>query len=426
MEIRKGILQRFKVIYFAIILVCLLILLQMVRLQLSPEWNEKSKIFEAVEMPVQARRGTICAEDGSPLAASIPHYTIRMDLTVPKLQDTFVHEVDSLALALSRFFRDKSAGSYKHALLDAFRRGDRYYLVTPHKVDYEEVRKVRKFPVFKRGQFLGGLILEQDYERVYPLGNLESRTLGKMKEGYLYGMPAQVGAFGLEERYEKYLQGEPGLAEKENVSGRTMEVRLDEPVDGYDLVTTLDVNLQDQVSYSLQRMLEKTHAKYGTAILMEVKTGDIKAISNFGRNSKGVLMQGFQNYALGSAGCSEPGSTFKLASLMAAFEDGKIDTSTIVDTGNGQWVAKVWGNKKWTITDSDHDKKGGFHKISAKRVFEVSSNIGVAKLISQAYKGEEKDFFDRIQDFGLDKPMHVGISGEGVPYINHPGEKTWS
>ena len=422
MEVKEGIFKRFKVIYRWIIVITLIILLLVVRIQFfSPKWSEKSKIFEVVEIPVQARRGTICSADGSPLAASIPHYSLRMDLSVPPLKKYFAHEVDSLSLMLSRFFRDKSAGAYRRALTDAFKRGDRYFLISPHKVDYSELQKIRKFPIFRRGQFFGGLITEQDYERIYPLGNLESRTLGKMKEGVSDGMPAQVGAFGLEESFEKYLKGEVGLAQKANISGRTMEVHLEEPTDGCDLITTLDVKLQDQVSYSLRKMLEKTRAKYGTAILMEVKTGDIKAISNYGRNSGGELVQGYQNYAIGNAGCSEPGSTFKLASLMAAIEDGRIDTSTIVDTGNG-----IWKNKGWVVTDSDHDKKGGFHKITAKRAFEVSSNIGVAKLITTTYSGEEKVFFDRIHEFGLDIPLKVGISGEGTPYINQPGSKMWS
>ena len=421
MEKKQGILQRLKAVYIGILLIAMLILLLLIKIQFSPKWSEKSKLFEVVQVPVQARRGTIFAADGSPLAASIPHYSLRMDLSVPQLKRYFTHDVDSLALMLSRFFRDRSASGYRRALTEAYLKGDHYFLVTSRKIGYDELQKVRRFPIFRYGQFKGGLIVEQDYERIYPLGNLESRTLGKMKEGVWDGMPAQVGAFGLEESFEKELRGEDGLALKENVSGRTMEVRLDEPTDGCDLVTTLDVKLQDQVSYSLRKMLEKTKAKYGTAILMEVKTGDIKAISNFGRNSGGQLIQGYQNYALGSAGTSEPGSTFKLASLMAAMEDGKIDTSTIVDTGNGVWITK-----KWKVTDSDHDKKGGFHQINAKRAFEVSSNIGVAKLITQGYANDERAFLSRIHEFGLDIPLKVGISGEGAPYINHPGEKTWS
>ncbi len=421
MEIKKGILQRFRVIYFSIIFASLYVMLFVVKVQLSPKWKEKSILFKVVEVPVQARRGTICAADGSPLAASIPHFSLRMDMGVPPLKKYFAHDVDSLALMLSRYFRDKSASAYRRALTEAYRKGDHYFLVTSHKVDYDGLQRIKKFPIFRNGQFKGGLITEQDYERIYPLGNLESRTLGKMKEGLSDGMQAQVGAFGLEESFEDYLKGEAGLGVKENVSGRTMEVHLEEPVDGCDLITTLDVKLQDQVSYSLRKMLEKTRAKYGTAILMEVKTGDIKAISNFGRNSKGELVQGYQNYALGSAGCSEPGSTFKLASLMAALEDGKIDTSTIVDTGKG-----YWNNKGWLVRDADYEKKGGYGKITAKHVFEVSSNVGVAKLITQGYTGEEKEFVRRIHDFGLDQTLKVGISGEGAPYINRPGDRMWS
>ena len=422
MEVKQGILQRFKMIYVMIIAITLLILVLVVRIQFfSSKWSEKSKIFQSVEVPVQARRGTILSADGSPLAASIPHYSLRMDLGVPPLKKYFMHDVDSLSLMLSRFFREKSASAYRRALTDAFRKGDHYFLISSHKIDYDGLQKVKRFPIFRNGQFNGGLIIEQDYERIYPLGNLESRTLGKMKEGVSDGVPAQVGAFGLEESFEKYLKGEAGLAQKANISGRTMEVHLEEPTEGCDLITTLDVKLQDQVTYSLRKTLERTRAQYGTAILMEVKTGDIKAISNFGRNSSGELIQGYQNYALGSAGCSEPGSTFKLASLMAAMADGRIDTSTTVDTGNGMWT-----NKKWTVRDADYEKKGGYGVITAKHVFEVSSNVGVAKLITSAYAGEEKDFFDRIHDFGLDIPLKVGISGEGAPYINRPGDKMWS
>src|SRR5665647_1671576 len=285
MEGKQGILQRFKVIYYLIILATLCILILILKIQfLSSEWSQKSKLFEVVEIPVQARRGTICSADGSPLAASIPHYSLRMDLGVPSLKKYFAHDVDSLALMLSRFFRDKSAGTYRRALSNAYQKGDHYFLISSHKIDYEGLQKIKRFPIFRNGQFNGGLIIEQDYERIYPLGNLESRTLGKMKEGISDGMPAQVGAFGLEESFEEYLKGEAGLAQKANISGRTMEVHLEEPTEGCDLITTLDVKLQDQVTYSLRRTLERTRAQYGTAILMEVKAGDIKAISNFGRN----------------------------------------------------------------------------------------------------------------------------------------------
>jgi cell division protein FtsI (penicillin-binding protein 3) len=422
MEVKKGILQRFKMIYVGIVVITLLILVLVVRIQFfSSQWSEKSKLFKVVEVPVQARRGTICSADGSPLAASIPHYSLRMDLGVPPLKKYFAHDVDSLALMLSRFYREKSAGAYRRALTQAFRKGDHYFLISSHKIDYAGLQKIKRFPIFRNGQFNGGLIIEQDYERIYPLGNLESRTLGKMKEGISDGMPAQVGAFGLEESFEEYLKGEAGLAQKANISGRTMEVHLEEPTEGCDLITTLDVKLQDQVTYSLRRTLERTRAQYGTVILMEVKTGDIKAISNFGRNSSGELIQGYQNYALGNAGCSEPGSTFKLASLMAALEDRRIDTNTVVNTGNGIWI-----NKKWKVRDADTEKKGGYGKITAKHVFEVSSNVGVAKLITSSYYGEEKEFFKRIHDFGLDIPLKVGISGEGDPYFNRPGDRMWS
>jgi cell division protein FtsI (penicillin-binding protein 3) len=216
------------------------------------------------------------------------------------------------------------------------------------------------------------------------------------------------------------LKGEDGVAVKQNMSGRWFIISKDDPEDGRNVVTTLDIRMQDHVTYSLKLQMEKSRAAYGTAILMEVKTGDIKAIANFGRNSSGQLIGGYQNYAIGNAGSSEPGSTFKLASLMAAFEDGKIDTATIVDTGKGKWKYK-----DREVIDSDY-KKGGHGKITAKNAFELSSNVGLAKLITASYAGNETDFIERVNKLGMFEKLDLGIQGEAKPYINKPGDKSWS
>ena len=420
MEIRKEILTRFGLVYAIVVLFCLYIIVRIFIIQYTPRWDREAQKLEIKEFPLSARRGDICAADGSPLATSVPYYVLRMDLGAPGLANNFYSEVDSLAICLSRFFRDKSPGRYKSELKRAFAQQKHYFLITPHKVSYAELQEVKKFPLLRRGRNKGGLIPEQEDQRVYPSGNLAMRTLGKLTKAFSEGSTGNAGAFGLEQSFEKELKGEDGIAVKQNMSGRWFIINKDDPEDGKNIVTTLDVKMQDQVTYSLKLQMEKSRAAYGTAILMEVKTGDIKAIANFGRNGSGQLIGGYQNYAIGNGGSSEPGSTFKLTSLMAAFEDGKIDTSTIVDTGKGKWRYK-----DRDVIDSDY-KKGGHGKITAKHAFELSSNVGLAKLITQSYSGNETDFIDRISKLGMFEDLNLGIQGEAQPYINKPGDKSWS
>ncbi|MCX6237540.1 MAG: penicillin-binding transpeptidase domain-containing protein [Bacteroidia bacterium] len=422
MEIRKAILTRFGLVYAAIVLFCLYIIVRVFIIQHMPRWDKEAQKLDIKEFALAARRGDICAADGSPMATSVPFYELRMDLGAPGLSKFFYNDVDSLAICLSRFFRDRSAGTYKAELKRAFAQQKHYFLITPHKVSYAELQEIKKFPILRRGRNKGGLMPEQEDERVYPSGNLAMRTLGKLTKSETEGSTGNAGAFGLEKSFEEELKGVDGVAVKQNMSGRWFIISKDDPEDGKNVITTLDVKMQDQVTYSLKLQMEKTRAEYGSAILMEVNTGDIKAIANFGRNHGGQLIGGYQNYAIGNAGCSEPGSTFKLASLMAAFEDGKIDTSTIVDTGKG-----IWKYKGEEIKDSDYKKGGpGAGKITAKHAFELSSNVGLAKLITQSYTGEEKDFVNRIEKLGMLEELNLGIQGEAKPYIRKPGDKLWS
>jgi cell division protein FtsI (penicillin-binding protein 3) len=420
MEIRKAILTRFSLVYGIVFIFSVYIIARVFIIQHTSEWGEKAERMEVKEVALTARRGDICAADGSPLATSVPFYELRMDMGAPGLAKIFSHEVDSLALCLSKFFRDRSPGSYSSSLRRAYATKQRYFLLTPHKVSYMDLKKVEKFPILRRGRNSGGLIPEQENKRIYPFGNLAIRTLGKLSKGLNDGENKSAGSFGLEEAFEDELCGEDGIAIKQNMSGRWFIISKDDPTDGNNVVTTLDVKMQDQLSYSLKLQLDRTRAEYGTAILMEVETGDIKAIANYGRNSSGELIGGYQNYAIGNAGCSEPGSTFKLASLMAAMEDGKIDTSSIVDTGNGVWIYK-----KQPVRDSDF-KYGGHGKITAKRAFELSSNVGVAKLITQSYSNDEEAFVKRIYDLGVIEELDLGIKGMGEPYIKKPDDKFWS
>jgi cell division protein FtsI (penicillin-binding protein 3) len=226
-----------------------------------------------------------------------------------------------------------------------------------------------------------------------------------------------IGYTGLEGAYEQYLKGKEGISYRENLSGRWVSRIEIEPQDGMDIITTLNIKLQDIAESALLQNLEKHSADWGTAILMEVKTGEIKAIANLGREN-GAYTENY-NYGLGNQGSYEPGSTFKLISLMAAMEDGLTDTSTVYDTGNG-----VWKYRNRTIYDSDY-RYGGHGELTVKQIFEKSSNVGVAKIITKAYEKNPEKFVDRIYGFGLNKPLELELKGEGKPYFKYPGDSDW-
>lgn len=421
MDIRPKIVQRYTIFYLLGMAFLVTVVVKIILIQGDEIWEEKGKRLEVKKVTLAARRGDICASDGRPLATSVPYYTIRMDLKAPGVKAVFNQQVDSLSMALSGFFKDKSAKAYEKSLRAAYARGNRYFLINKRKVSFLELQEIERFPIFRRGRNRGGVISEHENLRVYPFGNVASRTLGKVNTTAYGGIHGAIGDYGLECSFEAELKGHDGRAIKQNLSGRWLNVSKEEPQDGYDLITTLDVDFQDMVMHALEDAMVKFDAEFGTAVLMEVETGDLKAIANFGRDSKGVLRQGYHNYALGSAGCAEPGSTFKLVSLMVALEDGKVDTSTVFSTGNG-----VYKYKDRVVRDSDW-RHGGHGDLTVKEIFELSSNVGVVKAITENYEQNPAAFIERVYSFGLNQKLGMGLKGEGAPYIKHPStDPSWS
>ncbi len=383
----------------------------------NERWEQIAKNLKENTVIIQPNRGNICAEDGSVLATSMPGYYVRIDLAAEGVRQVFNEKKDSLAYCLSAFFKNASKNQYSRWLSAAYRNGNRGFMLTPRKVDYQELQKIKKFPILRRGQFGGGRIIEQENKRITPLGSLALRTIGGLNKGAYGGVHGNIGYTGLEGAYEQYLKGKEGISFKENLSGRWVNRVEIEPQDGMDVITTLDIKLQDITESALYRQLLETRADWGTAVLMEVGSGEIKAIANLGKENNGYTEN--YNYAMGHAGCNEPGSTFKLISLMAAMEDGLIDTSDVYDTGNG-----VWKYRDRTILDSDY-KYGGHGKLTVKQIFEKSSNVGVAKIITSAYEKEPRDYVDRIYGFGLNQPLGMNIKGEGEPFFKYPGDDNW-
>ncbi len=419
MGIRRSIITRIAIVYLILMIFGVVVIYKLFSIQQikNDRWQNIAKNLKSNTIVVEPNRGNICADDGSVLATSVPGYRVRIDLAAEGVKKIFNEQSDSLAWYLSSFFKDLPANEYKRRLNQAYKNKSRDFMLTPRKIDYAELQQMKKFPIIRRGRFGGGMIIEQENKRVTPLGILALRTIGGLNKGAYGGVHGNIGYTGLEGAYEEYLRGENGVGYKQNLSGRWVTRVEIEPRDGMDIITTLNVKMQDITESALLRQLRATNSDWATAILMEVKTGDIKAVANLGFEN-GNYYENY-NYALGHAGCYEPGSTFKLISLMAALEDGLVDTCDVFDTGSG-----VWKYKGRTIYDSDY-KYGGHGEISVKRIFELSSNVGVAKIITTCYEKNPKAYVDRVFSFGVNKPLGVEVPGEGQPFFKYPGDKDW-
>jgi cell division protein FtsI (penicillin-binding protein 3) len=392
---------------FSLLVVYKLVDIQFVHGNQYRELADKRTIKNVI---IPANRGNVYSVDGSLLATSVPKYDIRIDAITPSNRN-FEKYLKPLCDALSKF-HGKPSAYYQKNIRKARANKNRYYLLA-RNLGYSDYLKFRNFPLLKLGAFSGGLIVEQTTKREHPMGGIAQRTIGyeRIDEKGNVTRPGIDGAFGV-----KYLRGTDGRRLKQKIGKGQWKPIQDfnqvEPQDGYDVYTTIDVNIQDIAHHALLEQLEYYEADHGSVIVMETKTGEIKAISNLGRTSKGTYYERL-NYAVGES--HEPGSTFKLMAMVAALEDKVIDTSDVVDTGKG--VLSFYGRK---VRDSKH---GGYGKISASEAFEVSSNTGMVKLINNSYKNNPSKFVDRLYKMGLNNTLDLPIIGEGKPIITHPSDK---
>jgi len=359
---------------------------------------------------VEAVRGNIYSVDGSLLATSVPEYEIRMDILAGGIEkdEDFYEKVDSLAAKLSAFFKDKSSSRYSEILRGA--RHDKVrYLLIKRDVTHQELKAIRKFPIFSMG-YQGGLIAIEKNKRILPFSSLAARTIGYKNEN--------VQPVGLEGAYGGYINGESGKRLMQRIAGGIwMPVNQDieiAPKDGADIISTIDINMQDVAQNALRKQLITSDADHGCVILMEVETGEIRAIANFTKSSEGVYQEKF-NYAISES--LDPGSTFKLASYLALLEDKKVDTNTVVQTGDGSFTVY---NK---IIKESHE---GMGNITVKKAFEESSNVAAAKLIYLNYKDNPSQFTDRLYSIQLNEKLRLQIPGESAPVIKNPKNRSWS
>ncbi|MCM4155844.1 penicillin-binding protein [Gramella sp. AN32] len=361
---------------------------------------------------IPANRGNLYDSNGNLLATSVPKYDIRFDAVTVSDKD-FEKQIGPLSQSLSKMLGNTS-GYYSQKLRSARVNRQRYVLIA-RNLGYSEYMKIKDFPMFNLGTYRGGMITEQSTVREHPLGKMGERTVGyerRDENGYYTRV-------GLEGAFSHYLQGTDGRRLKQKIAKGQWKPISDnnemEPKDGYDVISTIDVNIQDIAHHSLLRQLQKFEAEHGTVVVMETETGEIKAMSNLGRSEDGTYFEK-RNYAVYES--HEPGSTFKLMAMVAALEDKVIDTSQIIDTENG--VVKFYGR---SVRDSHY---GGYGKISAAKAFELSSNTAFTKMITEGYKNNPSKFVDRLYSMGLNHKLGLEIKGEGSPRIPHPQDKTWN
>jgi cell division protein FtsI (penicillin-binding protein 3) len=415
-SIKQTIVGRVIALYLAFFLLAVVILGKILYLQLfkGDELRQKAEDLMLKYVTIAPNRGDIYARGGKRLlATSVPYYEIRMDLRSSGMEDAaFWQGIDSLSICLSGMFRGKSRSAWKNDLLQARKEGKRYYLIR-RQVTYRQLQEMKTFPIFRLGRYKGGFMAIQRNRRVLPHQSLAARTIGYLSKG------ERGNVVGLEGAYDHYLSGIKGIRLMHKIAGNVWipvnDANEVDPENGYDVVTTIDVDIQDVAENALLKQLSMHEAHHGCAILMEVETGDIRAIANLSRNSRGRYTESY-NYAIAES--TEPGSTFKLASMIVALEDGYVELDDTIDTGNGsiRYYDKVVRDTKW----------GGFGVITVKEAFEVSSNVALSRIIYENYRGREEDFVKRLYRMHLNEPVGIEIRGEGKPLIRYPGDDYWS
>ena len=411
---RNYIMTRVILTYVVFIAWGLLILGRVIYINVveGEKWRLKAESLTLRMFDVESLRGDIMAHDGRLLATSVPYFNIRFDPLADGLTGRYKAEfekgIDSLALNLSLLFGDRSKAQYKAEILAARKMRNRNVLLK-RQVDFNQLKRLRTFPIFRLGRNRGGLIVEQEYRRIYPFGDLAYRTIGYVSK--------VDSAVGIEGSFHSYLQGLDGRELRRKMSaGGWMPIRdrLEvEPKDGMDVRTTLDVNIQDIAQTALRNQLLEKGAHHGSVIVMETKTGAVRAITSLERDASGGYREVY-NYAIGE--CVEPGSTFKLASYMSLLEDGYAEPQDSFDNGNAVYV-----HRRKVYDDDGRAATRGW--LSVEDAFAHSSNPAIARLMITHYAGKEKQFYNRLVDLGLNKRLGLQIAGEGTPFLQNPDTK---
>lgn len=405
-EIKRDILWRAYLSFLGVVVFSLFVLGRAFYIQnvQGEHWRSLSDSMHQRYVELDAERGTIFTEDGQMLSTSIPFYDVYMDFGAEGLRDKagkrFKENLDSFSLAIASLFNDKSAATYKAELKQAYNQKNRYYLLRK-ALSFEEYKSFRSFPLVRLGRNKSGVIVEEKSKRLNPFGLLARRTIGLSREN--------AQNVGLERTYDSLLQGQKGKRLVRTIAGGALipvEGYEIEPENGRDIFTTIDIHMQDIVESALMKMMVQSESQYGTCIVMETKTGKIRAIANLGRTKDGSYSE-TMNYALQA---TEPGSTIKLATLLAVLDHGssKIDDLVEVGSAGHQYVGVR------NINDAERSPKPA---LTVWECFAHSSNVGMAKLAYKAFADQPDIYKSYLQRFHLDKRTGIDLLGEGAPRL---------
>lgn len=377
-------------------------------------WQVVADMFVKENVNIPPTRGNIISADGKLMASSLPEYKIYMDFKTCKNagnDTTLMNHLTEICEGLHQIFPDKSAREFRRHILRGRRLGSQNYLLYPRRISYIECKEVKKLPVFNLNKYKGGFIELAFNQRKKPFGSLAARTLGDMYPDTTLGAKN-----GIELTYDSILKGRYGTIHRQKVMNKYLDIIDTPPVDGCDIITTIDVEIQDIAEKALVDQLKNLEAQSGVAIVMEVATGEVKASVNMTRANDGKYYE-MRNNAVSNL--MEPGSTFKTASLMVALEDGYITPDYVVDTGKG--IVKMHGRfmKDWNW---HHE---GYGKINVTQMLGYSSNVGVSTIIEKFYGDNPQKFIDGLRRMSIDKPLNLGFVGEASPRIYGPKERSY-
>ena len=386
-------------------------------------WQDVADRFVKENVTVKPNRGNIISSDGKLMASSLPEYRIYMDFMSGEKDEKrrkkdqarrdsiLTANMDSICIGLHKIFPDKSAAQFKAHLKKGRQAKSRNYLIYPKRISYIQYKEVKRLPVFCLNRYTGGFKELAYNQRKKPFGSLAARTLGDV-----YADTAKGARNGIELAFDTILKGRDGLTHRQKVMNKYLNIVDVPPVDGCDLISTIDVGMQDICEKALVDKLKELNAFVGVVVLMEVATGEVKAIVNMTKGKDGNYYE-MRNNAISDM--LEPGSTFKTASIMVALEDGKITPDYVVDTGNGQMPMHGRVMKDWNW------RRGGYGKLTVTEILEVSSNVGTSYIIDHFYGSNPQKYIDGLRRMSIDQPLHLQIAGEGKPNIRGPKERSY-
>jgi cell division protein FtsI (penicillin-binding protein 3) len=415
-------LWRVYLCFLGIVVFSVIILIRAVYIQQieGPFWITQAKEQQQKEVEIDPQRGTIYSEDGRMLSTSIPYFDIYVDFAADGLREKngqrFTEHLDSLSRGLASLFKDRSYAAYKRELQSGYRKKDRYYLLKKN-ITFQQYKILRTLPLVRLGKDKSGFIADVKDKRLNPFGLLANRTIGLSREYLDSNKVVRSTNVGLEKTYDSLLKGESGKRVMRKIAAGVyapIDGSEIEPENGNDIVTTIDVNIQDIAENALYKVMDENECTYGTCIVMEVATGKIKAIANLGRRPSDGSYWEDLNYAIRA---SEPGSTFKLATLMSLLEDNYVSLDQHVNMEGGKWL--VNGR---TVYDSENHG----YEVTVKKAFELSSNVGMAKLAMTYYSRKPDQFIEHLKKWRFNQYSGIDLLGETPPIVKNPKSKTWS